>query len=126
MQLTPASHHDRKVSEDVLSDVFGIDVFADKAYINAAWQKTLHEEQQINIITPIKLAKGQKRLGSADSLFSTAVSKVRQPIESFFNWLHELTQIQSACKIRSSNGLISFIFSRIAFACLVISNTIVV
>jgi hypothetical protein len=124
MQLAPASHHDRKVSEDILMDASGLDIFADKAYINAAWQANLRTEQQINIFTPVKLAKGQTWLDSADSLFSTAVSKVRQPIESFFNWLHELTQIQTASKVRSANGLISFIFSRIALACLVISNTI--
>jgi len=124
MQLSSASHHDRKISEEMLSDVLGIDVFADKAYINAAWQANLQTEQQINVFTPVKLAKGQSQLDCADSLFSTAVSKVRQPIESFFNWLHELTQIQAASKVRSANGLISFIFSRIALACLVISNAI--
>ena len=124
MQVAPASYHDRKVSEVMLTDVYGIDVFADKAYINAQWQAQLHTEQQANIITPVKLAKGQKRLDSADSLFSTAVSRVRQPIESFFNWIQELTHIQDACKVRSASGLISFIFSRVALACLVISKVI--
>jgi hypothetical protein len=124
MQLAPASSHDRKVGEEMLSDVFGIDVFSDKAYINAQWQADLTNDNRVNIITPIKLQKGQEYLTSADSLFSTAVSKVRQPIESFFNWLQELTQIQFASKVRSANGLISFIFSRIALACLVISGII--
>ena len=125
MQLAPASQHDRKASEEMLCDVYNIDAFTDKAYINASWQADIRDSNCINIITPIKLQKGQKYLDSADKLFSTAVSKVRQPIESFFNWLQELTDIQSACKVRSSNGLISFIFSRIAFACLVIGNVIV-
>ena len=124
MQLAPASHHDRKVGEDMLSDVFGIDIFADKAYINAQWEADIKRNNRLNILSPIKLQKGQKYLASADSLFSTAVSKVRQPIESFFNWLQELTNIQFASKVRSTNGLISFIFSRIALACLVISDVI--
>ena len=124
MQLMPASHHDRKISEEMLTDASGFDLFADKAYINAVWQAELSTNQQINIITPTKLAKGQKRLDSADSLFSTAVSRVRQPIESFFNWLNELTQIQTASKVRSSNGLCSFIFARISLACLVIAKVI--
>jgi hypothetical protein len=124
MQLAPASHHDRKVGEEMLLDVFGIDAFADKAYINAQWEADIKCSNQINVHTPIKLQKGQKYLASADSLLSTAVSKVRQPIESFFNWLQELTQIQSASKVRSSNGLISFVFSRIALACLVVANVI--
>jgi len=76
MQLAPASHHDRKVAEEMLFDVYGIDLFADKAYINAAWQSEIAINNHINIITPVKRAKGQERLNSADSLFSTAVSKV--------------------------------------------------
>jgi len=124
MQLAPASHHDRKVAEEMLVDVHGIDVFADKAYLSAPWQAQLAANNHLNIITPCKRTKGQQRLSSADSLFSTAVSKVRQPIESFFNWLQQLTDIQSASKVRSANGLISFIFSRIAFACLVFSDVL--
>jgi hypothetical protein len=124
MQLAPASHHDRKVGAEMLYDVFGIDAFADKAYINAQWEADMKDDNQLNLLAPVKLQKGQKYLASADSLFSTAVSKVRQPIESFFNWLQELTQIQSASKVRSGNGLISFIFSRIALACLVISHVL--
>jgi hypothetical protein len=122
MQLASASHHDRKVAEEMLLDAFGIDIFADKAYINASWQADRFANHQTKIITPIKLKKGQERLDSADSLFTTAVSKVRQPIESFFNWLHELTQIQATSKVRSSNGLISFVFARISLACLVLAN----
>ena len=126
MQLAPASHHDRKVGEKMLCDVFGIDAFADKAYVNAQWEADIRNSNRVNILTPIKLQNGQKYLASADNLFSTALSKVRQPIESFFNWLQELTQIQFASKVRSCNGLISFIFSRIALACFVASNVIAV
>ena len=124
MQLAPASYHDLKVAEEMLMGVFGMDVFADKAYIKSDWQTSLSVNNKTHIITPIKLAKGQERLNSADSLFSTAVSKVRQPIESFFNWLNELTHIQSASKVRSSKGLVSFVFARIALACFVIANVI--
>ena len=38
-------------------------------------------------VMPIKKAKGQARLDAADQLWSTAVSRVRQPIESLFNWI---------------------------------------
>jgi len=122
--LTSASTHDRKAAVEILDDVYEIDVFADKAYIHAAWQAYLSENNKVEVITPVKLSKGQERLDSADSLFSTAVSRVRQPIESFFNWLHELTNIQEASKVRSSNGLISFVFARISLACLVIAGII--
>ena len=117
--LTSASAHDLKAAEQMLTDVHGIDLFGDKAYINAQWQAFVCANNQIEMITPIKLGKGQERLDSADGLFSTGVSKVRQPIESFFNWLNELTQIQNASKVRSSNGLIAFIFARVSLACLI-------
>ena len=47
-----------------------------------------------------------------------AVSSIRQPIESFFNWLNEKTQIQYAGKVRSSKGLFVHIFGKIATALL--------
>ena len=63
------------------------------------------------IITPIKAKKGrtdrQKQIDLAfEMLYDKMVSSVRQPIESFFNWLNEKTQIQKASKVRSSKGLL--------------------
>ena len=55
------------------------------------------------MLTPIKGVKGMsdenKQFNKADDLFSTAVSRVRQPIESLFNWLIEKTDIQRASKV---------------------------
>jgi len=68
------------------------------------------------IITPIKRKSGQKKLDYWDSVFSTAVSSVKQVIESFNNWIIEKTNIQKAAKVRSSAGLTAFIFARIACA----------
>ena len=48
-----------------------------------------------------------------NDLFSTAVSKVKQPIESLFNWLIEKIDIQGVSKVRSINGLLVHIFRRI-------------
>jgi hypothetical protein len=59
-------------------------------------------------------------LSAADGLYSRAVSIARQPIESLFNWLQEKTNIHKASKIRSSEGLISFIYSRLIAAFFVI------
>ncbi len=61
--------------------------------------------QGVEIMTPVKLKKGQKYLEAADKLFSCYISSVRQPVESFFNWLIEKTAIQTACKVRSEKGL---------------------
>ncbi len=66
--------------------------------------------------TPIKKQKGQKLLDSADRLLSSAISSIRQPIESFFHWLEEKTSIQMASKVRSYHGLMVHVFGRIAAA----------
>jgi len=53
---------------------------------------------------------------AANDLFSRAVSKIRQPIESLFNWLIEKTEIQRASKVRSTKGLMVYVFGRLAAA----------
>jgi hypothetical protein len=62
------------------------------------------------MLTPIKAIKGEsleitQRNRAYNALFSAAVSKIRQPIESLFNWLNEKTTIQRAMKVRSTSGL---------------------
>jgi len=49
-------------------------------------------------------------------LYSKAVSKIRQPIESLFNWLNEKTDIQRASRVRSTKGLLVPVFGKIAAA----------
>jgi hypothetical protein len=71
-------------------------------------------ERNVRVFTPVKLKKGQEFLDSANAYFSSAVSRVCQAIESFFNWINEKTHIQCASKVRSDDGLISFIFARLA------------
>ncbi len=73
--------------------------FADKAY--QIEKAPIHPEHSITLCTPVKKAKGQVFLEAADQWLSTAISKVRQPIESFFNWVNEKTGIQMASKVRS-------------------------
>jgi hypothetical protein len=114
-QVTAADEHDILAAREMLPFVRNITLFADKAYCDQCWSEEL-KKQGIRVYTPVKLEKGQKFLGSADRYFSELVSKARQAIESLFNWLNEKTHIQSASKVRSENGLISFIFARLAVA----------
>ena len=112
--LSSASQNDLTIAKQFLEDVMNLDIYADKAYKNKDWDIYLKSQNNVEIFTPVKLKKGQKRLDSADLLFSTAVSQVRQPIESFFSWLQRKTQIQKASNVRSAKGLLSFIYARIA------------
>ena len=78
-------------------------------------------ENNLKILTPVKLLKGEpdcirKREKAANDLFSYAVSTVREPIESFINWLNEKVKIQNAQKVRFTKGLLVNIFAKMAAA----------
>ena len=111
--VTPASDNDITVAKEWLCNIQDMDIYADKMYASEAWSFEL-AQRNVNIFTPVKLKKGQVSLDSADKLFSSAISRARQAIESFFNWIHQKTHIQSASKVRSVSGLIAFIFARLA------------
>lgn len=89
-------------------------LYADRAYIDKDWREWLKQERNITIITPRKKQK-YDTLCSEDAA-STFVSSVRQPIESYFNWLNAKTGIQNASCVRSYAGLLFHIFSCLAFA----------
>jgi hypothetical protein len=112
--VTPASVSDITVAKETLGDVRDIDIYGDKIYNDSDWFAYMRANNNINISAPVKLKKGQAILESYDRLYNSAVSSIRQPIESFFSWLIEKTHIQSASKVRSTNRLLSFIFARIA------------
>ncbi len=121
IQITPASVNDLTVFKEVWANKENRCFFGDKIYTNQEFFSQLESETNSIMLTPIKLVKGdyieiKNRNKAADGLFSTAVSKVRQPIESFFNWLIQKTDIQRASKVRSSKGLLVHIFGKIAAA----------
>ena len=47
---------------------------------------------QTNTYTPFKKEKGQTYLDAADQLYSTAISKIRQPVVSMDNSIQEKKQ----------------------------------
>ena len=121
--LTPASENDLAVFKPVADQMAGQAVFADKAYADKPLNERLMELQQTFIYTPVKLVKGQSEwernfVKAADDLWSAAVSGIRQPIESLFNWLNERTGLQNASKVRATSGLIVHVFGALATALL--------
>jgi len=120
--LTSASENDLTAFKELFGDniydrvIFGDRIFFDQSYFDNKWS-----EQNIQMLTPIKLVKGEtesirQREKAYRDLYSASVSKVRQPVESFFNWLNEKTKIQEAQKVRSTNGLTVHVFGKIAAA----------
>lgn len=115
MGFTAASVNDLTVLKTILPALHHRKIIADKAYASALLNTDL-AAQNVEIITPVKLKKGQKYLEAADKLFSGYISSIRQPVESFFNWLIEKTSIQNACKVRSQKGLWVHCYGRLAAA----------
>ena len=123
--FSAASEHDLSVVKELnwLDNLQDTYIFADKIYIDDEYFKPRQKWFQLELFTPVKAVKGtseclKQRDFAANNLFSTAVSKVRQPIESFFNWIIEISNIQNASKVRSTNGLWLHCFGKLAIAAL--------
>lgn len=119
--ITPASENDLNVFKNSWSNIENRTFFGDKIYHNVDYFENLAASQNSIMLTPVKAIKGQSEWEkqhdkAANDLFSKAVSTVRQPIESFFNWLIEKTDFQRASKVRSANGLLVHVFGKLAAA----------
>jgi hypothetical protein len=119
--ITPASVNDLTVFKQAWYNIADRWYYGDKIYYNREFFTELENEKNSIMLTPVKAVKGQaeiekQRNKAADDLFSTAVSKLRQPIESFFNWLIEKTDFQRASKVRSTKGLMVHVFGKMATA----------
>lgn len=126
IEVTPASVHDLVASKNILETIDADITILDKAYVDADLTKQMQKNGN-TLITPIKNKKGWgaalKQTDQAFSdIFNKAVSSIRQPIESLFNWINELTQIQNASKVRSANGLKLHLYGKITVALMIITN----
>jgi DDE family transposase len=115
--MAPASVNDEPVFEQISPELTAGRAFGDKAYGDSGHKRRLSEKQNIALFTPIKKSKGLFNLPGPET-YSAWVSAIRQPIESFFNWLQVKTSIQFASKVRSAAGLIVHTFGKLAAAML--------
>jgi hypothetical protein len=86
--------------------------FGDKAYVSQSLIDDLANIGSV-MVTPCKRKKGMPELSPEQSAFSKAVSKIRQPIDSLFSWLDDKFSIEHASRVRSLNGLLVHVFSRL-------------
>lgn len=119
--LTQASESDINVYKQAWSEIHDRVLFGDKGYMDIDFNQQKMKVYQLEMLTPVKAVKGmedqqKQRNKAADDLFSTAVSRIRQPIESLFNWLIKKTGIQMASTVRSKNGLLIHTYGRLAAA----------
>jgi hypothetical protein len=98
-------------------------LLGDKAYLDAG-VKTQLQSHQVTLLTPFKKRLGQSELSLFEQLQATTVSRLRQPIESLFNWINEKTGLQNASKVRSSRGLYVHVFGRLTAALLMLVHNL--
>ena len=116
--ITKASENDLNVFKENWATIQYRHFFGDKIYHDKDFFYEVYTKKQSIMYTPIKGIKGKievlKQIDFAyENLFSKAVSTIRQPIESFFNWINEKSQIQKASKVRSSKGLLVHVFGKL-------------
>jgi len=118
---TPASVNDVTVFKESWSSIENRTFFGDKIYFVSNLNKSMLQHQNSKTLAPIKAVKGmanviKQRIKAANDLFSTAVSRVRQPVEAIFNWLIEKADIQKVSKVRSTKGLMIHAYRKLAAA----------
>jgi len=112
--VTKASEHDLNAGKFMLENAEDIEVFGDKAYIDGEWGYDL-QLQWVQLHTPFKeRSKKQLPLDDGERAWNAMVSTHRQQIESLFSQISRLTDIQNASFVRSEQGLLSFIWAKLA------------
>ncbi len=116
MWLRAASVHDLSSVREQEIQLPTSTLFGDKAYPAPDLQQRF-TEQATRLFTPCKKPKGSE-LSETQKSYNRMVNRLRQPIESFFNWLNEKTQMQNASKVRSTESLLVQCWGKLAFAML--------
>ena len=112
--LCAASHHDSKAFIEQQPEVPETSLFGDWAYPTPQIIAPL-QQQQTRLVAPQKKPKG-KDLTLDEKYYNRLVRRIRQPIESLFNWIQEKTQIQRASKVRSTDALMIHCWGKLAVA----------
>lgn len=116
--LSKASKHDLTAFKEADLRVSTRHLLGDKAFKDKELELDL-KEQGVTLLTPPKPNKNDLPQ-FYEPLWSKFVSRFKQPIESFFNWLNEKTDYQNASKVRSEKGLLVHCYGKLAFACLLL------
>jgi hypothetical protein len=112
--LCGASHHDSKAIIGQQPEIASTELFGDLAYPTPEIITHL-QAQQTSLIAPKKKPKG-KELTTGEKYYNRVVRRIRQPIESLFNWVEEKTGIQRASKVRSTDALMIHCWGKLAVA----------
>jgi hypothetical protein len=97
--LTPSSENDLNAYKQNWNNIDNRNFHGDKIYNDSEFFINTRKNNNSIMITSIKEVKDmpenrKQRDNAFNNLFSTAIARIRQPIESLFNWLIEKTDIQ--------------------------------
>jgi hypothetical protein len=112
--LREAACHDVRSVKEQMPALPDTTLFADSAYADAEFAAQL-EAQNTHLRTPRKKPQG-KELSALEKHYNRCVSRLRQPIEGFFNWCNDQTDIQNAGTVRSEAGLWVHCWGKLTFA----------
>lgn len=112
--LREGSCHDLQSAREQAISLANSTLIGDRAFPDPTFQQML-EAQRTTLFAARKKPRG-KDLSAAEKDYNRMVSKLRQPIESFFKWLIDKTDIQRAGKVRSTEGLMLHCWGKLTFA----------
>ena len=123
LMLSAASENDNIFFKEQMAPKFSnLRVYGDRIYHDEAGMAELKQLYNIQVMPCQKRKKGQQYLKADQKYFSTLVSQIRQPVESFFNWINEKTGIQIASKVRSLKGLLKHIYAKLTAGLLILNG----
>lgn len=112
--LASAAHHDGQFLKQQNINLPQTTLFGDLAFADKKLVADFHQ-QHTKLLVGTKKQKG-KELSEFEKYHNRLISKLRQPIESLFNWINEKTGIQKASKVRSTNGLLIHCWGKLVVA----------
>lgn len=121
--ISGAAENDLTEARPLFEKIVDSKVYADKIYLDSTLEMHMQKHNS-QLIIPVKKKKGQLMINAAADTYSYLVSKVRQPIESLFNWIIEKTQIQFAQRVRSEKGLNVHLWGKFAAALFILTNLV--
>ena len=116
--MREGSCHDVRSVKEQAPALPNTTLIGDSAYADAEFESKL-ARQGSKLYTPRKKPKG-KELSRIEKHYNRCVSRLRQPIEGFFNWLNDKTDLQNASTVRSEDALMIHCFGKLAFAYLLL------
>jgi len=116
--LREGSCNDLRSVKEQAPELLTTTLLGDKAYADAEFREQL-ATQGSTLRTPQRKPKG-KELTQGEKYYNRCVSRLRQSIESLFNWFNAKTGLQDASKVRSDDALKVHCFGKLTVAYLLL------